>query len=130
MIFTWCYNNFKYLGGPGIIVEIDESKFGKRKYHRGAHVEGVWVVGGVERTAERKVFLITVTNRDSNTMRDIIRRFVAPGSIIHTDCWQAYNIIENMEEGYTHYRVNHSEGFVATVNGRRIHTNTIEGKIF
>jgi hypothetical protein len=33
------------------IVEVDESKFGKRKYHRGHRVEGVWVIGGVERTA-------------------------------------------------------------------------------
>ncbi|CAO3657227.1 unnamed protein product [Mucor hiemalis] len=115
------------IGGDGIIVEIDESKFGKRKYHRGDRVEGVWVVGGVERTEERKVFLTTVTNRNSNTMEDIIRKFVAPGSIIHTDCWAAYNMIERMEEGYTHYTVNHSEGFVAIQNGRRIHTNTIEG---
>ena len=36
------------IGGEGIIVEIDESKFGKRKYHRGHQVEGVWVIGGVE----------------------------------------------------------------------------------
>ncbi|KAI8324220.1 hypothetical protein EDC96DRAFT_472552, partial [Choanephora cucurbitarum] len=31
--------------GNSIVVEIDESKFGKRKYFRGHHVEGVWVVG-------------------------------------------------------------------------------------
>jgi hypothetical protein len=36
--------------GNPIIVEINESKFGKVKYHRGHRVEGVWVVGGVERT--------------------------------------------------------------------------------
>ncbi len=41
------------IGGPGIIVELDESKFGKRKYHRGHRVEGVWILGGVERTEKR-----------------------------------------------------------------------------
>lgn len=34
------------LGGPGIEVQIDESKFGRRKYYRGHRVEGVWVFGG------------------------------------------------------------------------------------
>ena len=32
------------IGGSGIIVEIDESKFGKRKYYRAHHVDGVWVL--------------------------------------------------------------------------------------
>ena len=29
-------------------MQIDENKFGKRKYHRGHHVEGQWVFGGKE----------------------------------------------------------------------------------
>ena len=29
-------------------MEIDESKFGKRKYHRGRSVDGHWVFGGIE----------------------------------------------------------------------------------
>ena len=38
----------KQIGGVGHIVEIDESKFGKRKYHRGKRVDGVWVFGGFD----------------------------------------------------------------------------------
>ena len=35
------------IGGPGKRVQIDESKFGKRKYHRGHRVDGQWVFGGM-----------------------------------------------------------------------------------
>jgi hypothetical protein len=44
------------IGGEGIKVEVDETKLGKRKYHRGHRVEGVWVIGGVERTSGKKFF--------------------------------------------------------------------------
>lgn len=50
------------LGGVGKIVEIDESKFGKRKYHKGKRVEGQWVFGGYERTSGR-VFMVSVEDR-------------------------------------------------------------------
>lgn len=36
------------IGGPGKVVEIDESKFGKRKCHKGRLVDGVWVSDGIE----------------------------------------------------------------------------------
>ncbi|KAJ8050775.1 hypothetical protein HOLleu_04103 [Holothuria leucospilota] len=36
------------LGGENKRVQIDESKIGKRKYHRGHRVEGQWVFGGIE----------------------------------------------------------------------------------
>ncbi|KCZ80867.1 hypothetical protein H312_01695, partial [Anncaliia algerae PRA339] len=51
------------IGGEGIMVHLDESKFGKRKYHQGHHVEGVWLFGGVEVTSERKFFCIKVEKR-------------------------------------------------------------------
>lgn len=59
---------------------------GKRKYNRGHQVEGVWVIGGVERTAERKMFAVSVNDRSAETIRDLIEAKVHPGSIIHTDC--------------------------------------------
>ena len=40
--------NSEKLGGEGKVVQIDESKVGKRKYHRGHRVEGQWVFGGIE----------------------------------------------------------------------------------
>ncbi|KAI8440704.1 hypothetical protein MSG28_009054 [Choristoneura fumiferana] len=36
------------IGGPNKVVQIDESKFGKRKYNRGRHIEGHWVIGMIE----------------------------------------------------------------------------------
>ena len=68
------------IGGENVIVEIDESKFRKRKYHRGHHVEGAWVIGGVERSVERRVFAEIVEKRDAATLVDVVRRRVAPGS--------------------------------------------------
>jgi len=36
------------LGGTGKVVEIEEGKFGKRKYARGHAIDGQWVFGGFE----------------------------------------------------------------------------------
>lgn len=44
------------IGGPGKHVEIDESKFGKRKYHRGKRVDGVWVFDEIERESKSVFF--------------------------------------------------------------------------
>lgn len=112
------------IGGEGIIVEIDETKLGKRKYNRGHRVEGVWVVGGIERTMEKKVFIVAVQNRSAVTLTSIIQNHVHPGSILYTDLWRGYNTISN-DDNYQHETVNHSLSFVNPDNG--VHTNTIEG---
>lgn len=112
------------IGGEGIEVEIDETKLGKRKYHRGHRVEGIWVVGGVERTLERKIFIVPVENRNSETLQAIINTHVNPGSTIITDLWKGYNSISEYNE-YEHLTVNHSKNFKDPVTGA--HSNTIEG---
>ncbi|KAM0674353.1 hypothetical protein GVAV_001966 [Gurleya vavrai] len=51
------------LDGNDVIVEMDESLFGKRKYNRGRRRDSIWVLGPVERTQARKIKLCIVKNR-------------------------------------------------------------------
>ena len=60
------------IGEPGKFVQIEESKFGKRKYHRGKRVDGVWVCGGIEREAKRCFFEV-VADRSAGTLIPIIK---------------------------------------------------------
>ena len=109
------------LGGKDKIVEIDESKIGKRKYHRGHLVEGQWVFGGIERDS-RKSFLVAVEDRSEETLLPIIKKHISVGSTIVSDCWKAYHNLS--DHGYLHQTVNHSVEFK---NDEGFHTNTIEG---
>jgi hypothetical protein len=70
--------------GNAIEVEFNESKIAKRKYHRGHHIEGAWLLGGVERTEARRLFVIRVPDRSSATISQVINRYVKPGSRILT----------------------------------------------
>lgn len=112
------------IGGQGIEVELDETKVSKRKYNRGHQVNGVWVLGGVERTPERKFFAIPVPDRKAETLTQLITNYVAPGSVIYTDLWRGYSQISGINN-YTHSTVNHSKNFKDPQTG--VHTNTIEG---
>lgn len=115
--------NDDLIGGEGIEVQIDETKLGKRKYNRGHRVDGVWILAGVEKTVERKVFLVHVPDRTSNTLLEIIKNRVRPGSIIITDMFRSYAGLSNL--GFNHMTVNHSVTFKDTRTGAN--TNTIEG---
>ena len=75
------------MGGPNKIVEIDEAKFGKRKYNRGRRIPGVWVFGAIERDIiATKCVLITVQNRSKKTLIEEIKKHILPGTTIISDC--------------------------------------------
>lgn len=86
-------------------------------------MNGVWVLGGVEITPERKIFLRIIPSRDAATLQAIIQQHVLPGSIVITDCLRGYQRLEEL--GYIHLSVNHSETYVDSQTGAC--TNTIEG---
>jgi transposase-like protein len=120
--FNLYLRQFKKLGGKDSIVEIDESKFGKRKYNRGHRVDGVWVVGAVNRTT-RRIVLSHVSKRDSDTLTKFCRDYIKPDSMIFSGCWRGYNSLSNYFK--QHKTVNHSRSFVD--QDSNVHTNTIEG---
>ena len=104
------------LGGPGIVVEIDESLFVRRKHNVGRVVLEQWVFGGIEvGTPARKGFLVAVARRNAATLIPILQQYVLPGTTVISDCWAAYNMIGNI--GYLHWTVNHQIEFVNPLNG-------------
>ena len=59
-----CDESLPQIGGPGK-VEIDKSKFGKRKSHKGNDIEGQWVFGIICHT-DRTFFATSTTKRQGN----------------------------------------------------------------
>lgn len=124
----WLLTNPQKIGGltedlEAIDVEIDESRYFHRKYHRGRWREGKWVFGGIERESG-KCFLVPVEDRSATTLLPIIQEWINPGSRIISDQWAAYNHIADSGD-YIHVTVNHSYNFVNPLD-REIHTNHVE----
>ena len=97
------------IGGRGLTVEIDKSKFGRRKYNRGRVIEGQWIFGGICRET-KEFFVVPVDKRDSTTLIPIILARIKQGTTIISDCWKSYNILSQLD--YEHLTVNHSINFV------------------
>ena len=113
---TYFLNNPEQIGGPCVVVEIDESLFRWRKNHVGQLREEMWVLGGYEQ-ARRRGFLVWVDRRDVATLLPIIQQWVAPGSIIWTDMWAAYKYNQLPNMAYQHDTVNHTLRFVDPITG-------------
>jgi hypothetical protein len=113
------------IGGPGCIVEIDETMAVKRKYNRGRVLRAGWLFGGVERRGDGqfKCFLRMVYDRSGDHLTYWIRQHVARGTHIITDGWPAYAHLSTM--GYTHSVVIHEDNFVSPEDDA-VHTQTIE----
>lgn len=117
----------KQIGGRNRVVEIEECLLHRRKYRRGRLKDSGWVLGGIERPITEsetpRIFLVPLTNRKRETLERHIRRWVAPDTIIITDCFKGYDHLQ--EAGYSHLSVNHSKNFVDPKT--TAHTQRIEG---
>ncbi len=101
-------------------IEIDESYFGgKQKGKRGRGAGGKTIVFGLYKR-KSYVHALTVSNTTTCTLYSIIKKKVAPQSIIYTDTYPSYNILDVSD--FQHYRINHAKEFANKQN----HINGIE----
>jgi transposase len=101
-------------------VELDESYFGGvRKGKRGRAAAGKVVVFGLLKRGG-KVYAQTVRNTKSKTLMKVVRKKVAPDSIVYTDSYRSYNALD--VAAFHHQRINHSQHFAQGKN----HINGIE----
>ncbi|CAG0899595.1 unnamed protein product [Darwinula stevensoni] len=127
------FANARPMGGPGEVIQIDESYFrARRKNNKGRLmqgnavpsawenygdvVDGPWVFGMAWRhDGHTELRLLHVQRRDRATLLPIIRQHIAPGTEIWSDEWAAYATLSH--HGYNHKTVNHQQHFVDPVSG-------------
>jgi transposase len=108
-------------------IEVDESYFGgRRKGQRGRGAAGKIPVFGLLKRGG-KVYTKIIPDASSATLFPIIERKVIPDSIVYSDCWRGYNVLDISD--FKHFRINHSKlfhrpGFLGADN--KNHINGIE----
>ena len=101
-------------------IEVDESYFGgRRKGKRGRGAAGKVPVFGLLKRGGR-VHTVMIEDTKSATLVGIIRQTVTPDSIVYTDCYRSYDVLDVSE--FRHHRINHSLLFAEKHN----HINGIE----
>ena len=143
-----CMGSPCILGGPGVIIQVDESLFRHKpkviitlhiqitctpygntfvlQYHRGRSTStDMWVFGMCDTSHSPALgFMHLVPNRTAATLLPIIQSHVAPGTIIHSDQGSMYNRVGSLPGVASHGTVNHSIEFVNSTTG--VHTQLIE----
>ena len=101
-------------------IELDESYFGgRRKGKRGRGAGGKVPVFGLLKR-DGYVHTVIIPNASSQTLFPIIREKIRPHSVVYTDSFRAYDVLDVSE--FHHYRINHTELFADKHN----HINGIE----
>lgn len=101
-------------------IEVDESYFGgARKGKRGRGAAGKVPVFGLLKRGG-KVYTKIIRDASSVSLIPIIERKVVPDSIVYSDSWRGYNVLDVSD--FKHNRINHAKLFADKHN----HINGIE----
>jgi transposase len=100
-------------------IEVDESYFGgHRKGKRGRGAAGKVPVFGLLKR-QGKVYVAIIANARSDTLIPIIREKIRPDSLVYTDAFGSYDVLDVSE--FHHMRINHSKLFA----DQRNHINPV-----
>uniref|UniRef100_A0A0K2T2Y2 Putative LOC101852594 [Aplysia californica] n=1 Tax=Lepeophtheirus salmonis TaxID=72036 RepID=A0A0K2T2Y2_LEPSM len=102
------------LSRPWRVVEIDESKFGKTKYHRGRYQAGQWFFWGVD-IDSGDCFMVEIQDRTAATMLSLIAMYVEPETTFMSDDWASYRWVYSL--GMQHFTVVHKTNYVDLLTG-------------
>ncbi len=101
-------------------IEVDESYFGgARKGKRGRGAGGKVPVFGLLKRGG-KVHAVMIPDAKSLTLMGIMRERIRPDSIVYTDSFRSYDVLDVSE--FHHHRINHADRFADARN----HINGIE----
>ncbi|KAI1299264.1 Ubiquitin-like-specific protease 1 [Halotydeus destructor] len=125
------------IGGPGVIVEMDESQIFRAKRTKNGTARplkmetdaGGWIIGGRCRSPEVGYFMTRVKNRTAAVVDEVVYNYVRDGTTLVTDSASVYlNLQDRMAKRgriIDHKLVNHSKEFIKNDNPM-IHTQSIE----
>ncbi|MPC92585.1 putative transposase-like protein [Portunus trituberculatus] len=113
------YDRGRFLQGDNAAEEEDSDPVQNNRNH-GRRIDGRWVFG--LKNGMDVIRLSVVEKRDGATLEPIIKRKVAPGSVIHSDEWPAYRPFN--AAGFVHSTVNHQQNYEDPNTG--VHTQNIE----
>ena len=88
-------------------IELDESYFGGVRKGKRGRAAGKMVVFGILKRGG-KVYTKVIQDTKTNTLMPIIREKIVPDSVVYTDCYHSYNVLDVSE---FHHRINHSSQF-------------------
>lgn len=129
------WHDFKKIGGPDDIVEVDETHLFKRKNNVGhlaaPEVRNIWFVGGISRKTGL-VFGKIVHRRSANDLIPILEEHIYRDTFVCTDEWAAYNQVGATFAG--HGKVKHKRNFTNPPSHRtpfyvppgRFHANCLD----
>ncbi|XP_027222622.2 uncharacterized protein [Penaeus vannamei] len=115
-------DNQEPIGGPGVVVDIDETLFGKMKHEEGKSQSQIWVFGGIERDS-KNYFIAPLEEPLTENLMSLILKYILPGTVIVSNRWNAYSPISDHD--YVHQVINHS-GDVTDKENAKAHTQSVE----